>query len=293
MTRADWLWRFDWNPDFRELVLAEAEALGAGAPIAPGLFLGTRPYEAGLAGFGVGGGQVLSDAPTPAGLVVPADAPRIRVAKGPWKVSGNPADLLARLGRIAPAPPGWSPELYVTPDRWVLVRATPSPHYVAPELPYRNSSSLSSQVARAVVNLVARPGDRLLDPVCGTGVLLVEAARLGCSVVGWDINRKAAGSARANLRSLGLSGEVLEQDALQVPPADDGFDVLVGDLPYGIRLTGQALEPFLRTLPPRAKRWALVAHEDPSDALAAAGAPPRFTIRIVKPTFTRYLAVGP
>ena len=287
------LWRFDWAPELRELVRREAAALGAGREVAPGLFVGSTPFDPARGGFSLGGGELVGDVAPRTSLDLPPQT-RVRVVRGPWKASGNPVDFLAHLAPgLVPGGPGGELELYAAAERWYLVRTPPGGpwRFSSPDLPYRTSTSLASQLARAVVNLVARPGERVLDPVCGTGVMLVEAARLGCSIVGGDLSVKACGMARANLLALELEGTIHQRDAL----SDHGqapADVLIGDLPYGRRLAPCDLQPFARVLPTLARRWALVADVDLSPALSAAGHPPDYTVRVAKPTFARTVCVG-
>ena len=55
--------------------------------------------------------------------------------------------------------------------------------------PYDCSSALPAQAARAVCNLLVRGGERVVDPCCGSGTLLLHAAALGALVTGFDINK--------------------------------------------------------------------------------------------------------
>ena len=289
------LWRLDWTPRLRALVRAEAAALDVGLQVAPGLFLGARPFEPGRAAFAVGGGALVARG-RPEDLAAPEGLRRVKVPTGPWKPSGNPTTFLRRVAADLVAAPRREAELELYPvadERdWLLVRPGRwPPHFAAPDLPVRTSSSLSSRLARAVVNLVAGPGERVWDPLCGTGVLLVEALRCGCRARGSDLNPKACAGARRNLAALGLEAPVEVRDALASTDAER-LDALVADLPYGMRLEPCDYAPLLRALPPRARRWALVAARDLSAELAAAGSPARLTIEVPKPTFSRYVHVG-
>lgn len=276
------------------LATAEAAALGARPGPAPALFWTDALPGAGRAAFVLGGGEVVAEGPV-GGPVSPKveDAVEVNVPRGPWK-SGSPLNALGQLGWRAryrpPNRPGPAYALYTTDAGWWLVR-TPGPlQWTEPPLAYRTSTSVPSRLARAVVNLVARPGERVLDPVCGTGVLLVEAARLGCVVEGGDVSEKAVFWARGNLEALGLPGRVELQDALA--RRGEPADALVGDLPYGKRLAVQDLRPFAEALPRLARRWGLVAHEDLSPLLEAAGHRPHTVLRVPKSAFTRYVHVG-
>lgn len=59
------------------------------------------------------------------------------------------------------------------------------------------------QVAKAILNIFGiRRGDHVLDPFCGSGTTLVEAAQLGAEASGFDINPLAVFLANAKLASL-------------------------------------------------------------------------------------------
>lgn len=285
------LWRVDWQPRLRAIVEAEARALGAGPRVAPGLFLSELPYPQGRIAFGLGGGPLLASGPPETLQTPPGEA--VHVVKAACKQSGSPLEFLARLPARPPfANRGARLELYCPEGDWYLVEHVPEAAYVAPELPRRTSTSLPSQLARAIVNLVARPGDRVLDPVCGTGVLLVEAAQIGCQIEGSDLTWKAVRWARENLGALELEGTIRNADALTLETPDPLADVLVGDLPYGRRLEASDLSPFLERLPKLARRWALVSHVDLSADLASAGHPAHAHLEVPKPTFVRHVFLG-
>ena len=99
--------------------------------------------------------------------------------------------------------------------------------------PYVTSSSLPARLARVLVNLVARPGDSLLDPCCGTGTIVMSAAHSGIRAVGYDTNLRMIGATTKNLQHFGLTADVTLGDARQV---QGQFDTIATDLPYGINL---------------------------------------------------------
>ena len=70
------------------------------------------------------------------------------------------------------------------------------------------SSALPTRFARAMVNLVASPGDTIIDPCCGSGTILIEAASIGIRVAGADNNPKMVTATIENLEHFGLSGLV-------------------------------------------------------------------------------------
>ncbi|MFX1482383.1 MAG: TRM11 family SAM-dependent methyltransferase [Promethearchaeota archaeon] len=74
--------------------------------------------------------------------------------------------------------------------------------------------STSPKICRTLLNLAgARPGDTVLDPFCGTGTLLMEAAILGMRCIGIDIDGDQVRGSRSNLKWLSQDmGEKLEYD---------------------------------------------------------------------------------
>jgi tRNA G10 N-methylase Trm11 len=74
--------------------------------------------------------------------------------------------------------------------------------------------STSPKLCRTLLNLAgARPGDTVLDPFCGTGTLLMEAAILGMRCIGVDIDSNQVQGARSNMKWLAKDmGEKLDYD---------------------------------------------------------------------------------
>ncbi|MFW9787446.1 MAG: TRM11 family SAM-dependent methyltransferase [Candidatus Thorarchaeota archaeon] len=79
--------------------------------------------------------------------------------------------------------------------------------------------STSPKICRTLLNLSgARSGDTIIDPFCGTGTLLMEAAMLGMKCIGVDIDGDQVQGARSNLKWLAKDmGEKLD------------YDIFVGD----------------------------------------------------------------
>ncbi len=96
--------------------------------------------------------------------------------------------------------------------------------------PWRTSSSLPSRLARAMVNLVSPPARTILDPLCGTGSILLEASAIGLDASGCDWNPRMVGMSRKNLAHFGYTAEVVRGNALEYARC---ADVVVTDLPYG------------------------------------------------------------
>jgi tRNA (guanine10-N2)-dimethyltransferase len=99
--------------------------------------------------------------------------------------------------------------------------------------PFFQPGSMEPLEARAVANLArARPGTTLLDPMCGTGGLLVEAGLIGARVVGLDAQRKMVRGARRNFEHYLEDWALARGDATRLPIGGP-VDAVVADVPYG------------------------------------------------------------
>jgi modification methylase len=104
-------------------------------------------------------------------------------------------------------------------------------------------------IARHAIQRYSRPGDLVLDPMCGIGTTLVEAIHLGRHAIGIELEPRWADLARANTahaRTRGAVGTatVVTGDARQLPSLLD--PELVGQValvltspPYGSSIHGQ------------------------------------------------------
>lgn len=100
--------------------------------------------------------------------------------------------------------------------------------------PFFQPGSMDPLLARALVNIAgARPGVCVLDPMCGTGGILVEAGLAGADVIGLDAQPKMVRGARENLVQYLDSSDVLRGNATRLPFRDNHVDTVVFDAPYG------------------------------------------------------------
>ena len=99
------------------------------------------------------------------------------------------------------------------------------------EMPFFNARAgmLPPKIARSMVNLIpgSGVGKTLVDPFCGSGRVLVEAAEMGYKVIGLDIVSDQVEDTKANLRHLNLSGEVHLQDATHLSEIVKDIDAIV------------------------------------------------------------------
>jgi len=123
---------------------------------------------------------------------------------------------------------------------WVAAEAARDFAPKPTDRPFFQPGSMAPADARAYANLAgAAPGRTLLDPMCGTGGLPLEAGLVGADVVACDAQRKMVRGTRENLREyVGDSPEsptwdVARGDATALPLRDDAADGVAFDAPYG------------------------------------------------------------
>ncbi|MEM2226226.1 MAG: methyltransferase domain-containing protein [Candidatus Bathyarchaeia archaeon] len=121
--------------------------------------------------------------------------------------------------------------------------------------PFFHPSSMPPKLARCMVNLSrAKAGEAFLDPFCGAGGILLEAASIGCETIGSDIDPKMIRGARANLEHFGLPFiGLVRSDAILLPI--QGVRAIATDPPYGRRASSlkRRLEGILAGFLPRAR----------------------------------------
>mgnify|MGYP002525839979 FL=1 len=99
--------------------------------------------------------------------------------------------------------------------------------------PYFSPISIHPRIARSMVNLAnCSPNDTVLDPFCGTGGILIEAADMGMKAKGIDLLEKMVVNSRGNLEYFGLKGKIKKGDVEE--SKNQGFEAIVTDPPYGI-----------------------------------------------------------
>ncbi len=99
--------------------------------------------------------------------------------------------------------------------------------------PFFGVGVLDPVVARVLVNLTGvAESEVLLDPFCGMGGILIEAAKVGSFPIGGDISRQKVYGARINLKAEGLASEVIRHDATHLPLRRIRY--IATDPPYAI-----------------------------------------------------------
>jgi tRNA (guanine10-N2)-dimethyltransferase len=99
--------------------------------------------------------------------------------------------------------------------------------------PVFHPSTMPPKIARCMVNLArTKPGSTFLDPFCGVGGIMIEAAVIGCDVVGIDASLRMLRGARMNLRHFTLDALGYVNADARAPPIG-GVDAIATDPPYG------------------------------------------------------------
>ena len=154
----------------------------------------------------------------------------------------------------------------------VLARITPRPLSARVWRECNMGGGLNATIAYAMHKLAGqRDEDRIFNPMCGSGTLLIERALLGPydAMVGVDISADAVACARTNLRAAGRDVEVAQVDALHTGLPPRSFDLVITDLPWGDAIgshqSNEALYPaFLKEmnrLTSRRGRLCVLTHE--------------------------------
>jgi tRNA (guanine10-N2)-dimethyltransferase len=102
--------------------------------------------------------------------------------------------------------------------------------------PFSSPISIDPVQARLLVNLAeVKPGEKVLDPFCGTGGILIEAGMCGIAVHGTDIQGKMVEGTVENLEEYGvISHDIREMSVEDVfTELDVDFESIITDLPYG------------------------------------------------------------
>jgi 23S rRNA G2445 N2-methylase RlmL len=94
--------------------------------------------------------------------------------------------------------------------------------------------SLKPTIAAAMLFVAGvLPGEEVLDPFCGAGTILIEAALAGVDARGGDSDPPALATARANAALAGVALPLAQWDARRLPLASRSVGAVVTNLPWG------------------------------------------------------------
>lgn len=285
------------------LIAAECRSLTGGVPNSDGVSAATSIDLVGRAAFVQFGVRVLAEAASFEALVEEVavshfDADRFRIdLHDPSERSaiGATAAAIALADVIQFGPDLGDPQhrFLVIPgeDGWrfgEVVAVTDAGYRRHDEKPWTTSSSLDARFARGLVNLV--PAARsILDPCCGAGSIVLEAASLGLHAFGVDWKPAMVGMTNENLAHFGYSAVVERADSRE---HRQRADAIVTDLPYGHAIDADeaTIRGILENCSELAPHAVFVAPADFSLWLRAAGYCDVDVVRVVKRRgFTRWI----
>lgn len=99
-------------------------------------------------------------------------------------------------------------------------------------LPFRVSITMKPKIARFMVNIANLKG-KVLDPLVGTGLLLLNASVYKCTLYGSDISEELIDGAKTNFRKFRIRVRLKVLDIRKIRQWKIRFDRIISDLPYG------------------------------------------------------------
>ncbi|KAK1171598.1 hypothetical protein AOXY_G6462 [Acipenser oxyrinchus oxyrinchus] len=117
---------------------------------------------------------------------------------------------------------------------------------------YIKTTGLRSTIAWAMVSLAdIKAGTTLLDPMCGVGTILLEAAEdwQGAFFLGFDINESQLKEAYNNVQFANLTENIdlIRASVMEIPFPSASVDAIVCDIPFGRKFNS---ETDMRTMLP-------------------------------------------
>jgi tRNA (guanine10-N2)-dimethyltransferase len=163
-----------------------------------------------------------------------------------WKIDLTKPDITLRVIAVSPedshtsTPRGGEPALI-----WGVKSGGTSTwdDRTAPKRPFFKPISLDPRLARSMANIACPVGGNLLDPFCGTGGIILEAAEVGLQAYGSDADSRMVDGSRDNLawaaesQNMSSNAEVRRCSAttLQDSWGDEApFNGFAFDPPYGL-----------------------------------------------------------
>ncbi|XP_023567029.1 THUMP domain-containing protein 2 isoform X2 [Octodon degus] len=115
---------------------------------------------------------------------------------------------------------------------------------------YIRTAGLRSTIAWAMASLAEiKVGAFVLDPMCGLGTILLEAAKEWPAgyYVGADVSSSQLLGAGDNLKAAGLHGtvELLQVSVTELPLPSESVDIIISDIPFGKKFK---LEKDIKTI---------------------------------------------
>ncbi len=97
--------------------------------------------------------------------------------------------------------------------------------------PKLHPTALNPKLARALINLAGAEKE-IMDPFCGSGGILLEAALIGIKPIGYDLYKEMIKRSKTNLDYYKVKKyKLINQDALKIK---NKYNYIITDVPYGL-----------------------------------------------------------
>ena len=113
--------------------------------------------------------------------------------------------------------------------------------------PFFSPIGIHPRIARSMVNLAnCSSGQKIIDPFCGTGGILIEIENMNIYGIGIDIVSKMKEYSDGNLKYFNLTSNVIKGDIEKINEFD--IDAIVTDPPYGLSTTtkGEGVKDLMK-----------------------------------------------
>lgn len=193
------------------------------------------------------------------------------------KLIRRAGDILSRKNKVNLREPDTTVEILMTDRAHFYIRqkvfdADLLRERKVSERPFFSPISLHPKYARALINMTGvRRGGTVLDPFCGTGGIVIEAAEMGMKAIASDFDPEMVAGTRENMEFYHLA--LHDFDVLDIGDIADRFhdvDAIACDPPYGRSTkTGgenvdhiyrRALEAFPKVLAHGARAGVVLPH---------------------------------
>jgi len=135
---------------------------------------------------------------------------------------------------------------------YVGLQLTDESLYKRYEKAFNHTAAIKSTIAYGMIVLSSvKPGEAMLDPMCGSGTIVLEAASLfkdKVRIMAGDIDEKCVKGTMENARLNGLEKyiEVKKMDATKLEEHVSSVDKIITNPPYGVRMEKRNLREFYR-----------------------------------------------
>lgn len=161
------------------------------------------------------------------------------------------------------------------------------------EKPHSYSHSLNIRDARTLVNIAVGcdTNQKVVDPCCGIGTVVLEALSMGINIEGFDINKYVAYQARLNLEHFGYDPLIIQKKDMHT--IDKHYDVTIMDIPYGVYspFSYEQQVSLLKAARRLSSRLLLVSHINMNQELVSLGYQVIDQATILKGCFLRYMTL--